>query len=79
MIEHQSFLEKMKKRYEATIARTPNFKCPACLDVRLHTGAEWAEFHPDAGSGQRDNEKPKKKPAEAEQDAQIQTGSAPGE
>jgi hypothetical protein len=34
-----------------TIQRTPAAGCPACIDMRQHTPAEFEKYHPDAGHG----------------------------
>lgn len=38
-------------RNDPDILRTPNAKCPACKEQRVHTDLEWAEYHPDRGQG----------------------------
>ena len=39
----------MKTEEPVNPYRNPN--CAACVERRLHTAAEWAEFHPNAGTG----------------------------
>lgn len=46
---------------DKTINRSPAAGCPACEAMRLHTEADWKQFHPFAGHGHSREHGAKKK------------------
>jgi hypothetical protein len=43
--------------------------CPACVFQRVHTGKEWEEFHPDAGTGFKRGDGPSPPPSSSDSPA----------